>query len=279
MLLKDALKETLGGWQEDADPAWRHVFRDVTLDFDGMDPELEIEPWEPIFPSRKGKHLPGEPTGAHILRAFDGLPPENIRCVVLGQDPYPCPAFSTGRAFEAGNIANWRELDKMFSKSVRAFIQLVVAARTGCPEYASEFGKWWTLLSDLEAGRLALETPSELADRWVTSGTLLLNSSLTISRFKVEIDRHQSHGHLPLWRPLLLAVLRHLSKQDVPTVYLAFGETAKDTIGRAGLPNNPDQRVIERPHPAFAGELLACGNPFTACNAHLEQMGEGPIDW
>ena len=59
-----------------------------------------------------------------MFRAFDGIAPEDVRCVILGQDPYPCPAFATGRAFEAGNVARWRELDKMFSPSVRAVVQL-----------------------------------------------------------------------------------------------------------------------------------------------------------
>ena len=86
--------------------------------------------------------MPGEPNGAHMLRAFDGIRPEEVRCVLLGQDPYPCPAFSTGRAFEAGNTGTWRELDKMFSRSVRAFMMQIAAARTGNTELVSTFGQW-----------------------------------------------------------------------------------------------------------------------------------------
>jgi uracil-DNA glycosylase len=63
------------------------------------------------------------PVGAHMLRAFEGIPPHHVRCVILGQAPYRAPDFATDRAFETGNVASWRELDKMFSKSVRAFIQ------------------------------------------------------------------------------------------------------------------------------------------------------------
>ena len=56
----------------------------------------------------------GAPKGAHIFHAFDGIRPDDVRVVVLGQDPYPSPDFSTGRDFEAGNVADWRELEKMF---------------------------------------------------------------------------------------------------------------------------------------------------------------------
>ena len=97
---------------------------------------LALEPWEPIFPARKGKHYPGAPSGAHIFHAFDRLEPDRVRVVVLGQDPYPCGAFSTGRAFEAGNVASWRELEKMFSVSVRTFMLMIAAARTGDESYA-----------------------------------------------------------------------------------------------------------------------------------------------
>ncbi len=251
----------------------------MSLNFDGVDPELELEPWEPIFPTRRKKCLPGEPAGAHIFRAFDNLPPKNVRCVVLGQDPYPCPAFSTGRAFEAGNTASWGELDKMFSKSVRTLIQLIVAARTGCSSYASDFEEWANLLSEIESGRVELEAPSDLADRWVASGTLLVNSSLTITRFQVDGDPHQSKGHLPLWRPLLTAVLRYLASRGTPTVFIGFGEVAAQTIRCAGLSKGKCRRIVSCPHPAFAEELLGAENPFLLCNAHLAEMGETPIDW
>ena len=76
------------------------------LDFDAIDPELTLEAWEPVFPARRGRTFLGAPKGAHIFHAFDGIAPADVRCVILGQDPYPCAAFSTGRAFEAGNVAS-----------------------------------------------------------------------------------------------------------------------------------------------------------------------------
>jgi choline dehydrogenase-like flavoprotein len=94
------------------------------------------------------------PVGAHMLRAFEGIPPH--------------------RAFEAGNVASWRELDKMFSKSVRAFIQQIVAARTGDSGYARNFADRPKTLAAIESGAVALEPASQLAQRWVDDGVLLL---------------------------------------------------------------------------------------------------------
>ena len=279
--LRSALRHTLRGWQEDVEPAWRDVVRSVALAYGDVDPTLEIEPWEPIFPARRGAVFPGAPAGAHMLRAFDGIAPEDARCVILGQDPYPCPAFATGRAFEAGNVAQWRELDKMFSPSVRAFIQAIIAARTGEARYARRFADWPATLAAIESGAVDLEAPDALADRWVASGVLLLNSSLTLSRFQRKVDPHQLRGHLPLWRPLMIRVIEHLAGKGTPIVLMGFGDAAAETIQAAGLggPDASDRRVILRPHPAEADAFLAMENPFTLCNRRLQAMGAAAVDW
>ena len=283
MRLKDALAETLAGWREDLDPAWRGVLGGVEPGFDAVDPSLTVEAWEPIFPARRGRAFPGAPPGTHVFRAFDGIAPEDVRCVVLGQDPYPCPAFATGRAFEAGNVASWRELDKMFSPSVRAIVQHVVAARTGEARYAEGFERWPSTLADIESGRVELEPPAALADRWVASGVLLLNSALTLSRFDPDIGPHQARGHLPLWRPLLLAVLRHLAaRRTAPLFCIGFGDAAASLLHGAGLDEaDPPAhvRVALRPHPAAASELFALENPLSLCSRHLESMDAAPVDW
>jgi len=285
--LKDAFGQTFAGWREDVEPAWWSVLDGVDLGFDAVDPALTLEPWEPIFPARRGRAFPGAPPGAHVFRAFDGLDPADVRCVVLGQDPYPCPAFATGRAFEAGNVASWRELDKMFSPSVRVLIQLVAAARTGDDRCAAGFERWPSLLADVEGGRVRLEAPSALADRWVGSGVLLLNSALTLSRFERDVSPHQARGHLPFWRPVLLAVLRHLAARRAPLTCIGFGDAAASLLVEAGLDGDDGAgadgagpaSIILRPHPAAAGELLALENPFSLCNRHLEAVGGTPIDW
>ena len=111
------------------------------------------------------------------------------------------------------------------------------------------------------------------------SGVLLLNSSLTLSRFRVEVDPHQSLGHLPLWRPLILAVLRRLAAGNAPLVIIALGDAASDNARRAKVGDRDGVLVIDLPHPAFSDAFLARENPFLACNAHLERMGGDPVDW
>ncbi|MCP4319036.1 MAG: uracil-DNA glycosylase [Hyphomicrobiales bacterium] len=278
--LIDALREMLAGWQEDLPEPWQVVLSGTELGFNECDPDLELEHWEPIFPARRDRVFPGAPKGAHIFRAFDGIAPQDVRCVILGQDPYPEPDFATGRAFECGNVAAWRELGKMFSKSVRVFVQLICAARTGQDEYAQSFENWPSLLADIEAERIDLEPAARLADRWVKDGVLLLNSSLTLSRFSVKPDPHQVRGHLPVWRPLLSRVLDYLANTGRPVVFMAFGDAAADCLRAAGL-NQPKPPVytIMRPHPADADGVMAQENPFLVCNRLLETAGDRPVAW
>ncbi len=274
--LRQAMESVLAGWQGDLPPEWQPVAAGVTLGFADVDPMLAHEDWEPVFPARRGRGFPGAPKGAHMFHAFDDIAPNQVRCVLLGQDPYPCAAFSTGRAFEAGNVAEWRELNKMFSVSIRCFMQQIVAARSGDPAYAGSFAGWPRTLADIEAGRLAIEPASRLADRWVGQGVLLLNSSLTLSRFQVSIDPHQSRGHLPIWRPFIVAVLKALAARGTPLVCAGFGDAAADTLALAGV--NPNHTVL-RPHPARGDEYLALPNPFIACNQMLAAMDSEAIAW
>ena len=281
MRLNDAMQEILSGWATDLDPAWAPVIGDVGLDFSAIDPDLTLEPWEPVFPARRGKQFPGAPPGTHMLRAFDGIAPADVRCVILAQDPYPEPGFATGRAFEAGNVAAWRELDKMFSKSVRAFVQLIVAARTGDPGYAASFEDWPRTLAAIENGTVTLEAADRLAQRWVDQGVLLLNSALTLSRFAVDFHPHQVRGHLPLWRPLMQRVLTHLDDLGTPIVFIGLGEFAIDVLSSAGIDASgpPPSRCIQVNHPSTGNALLGGDNPFILCNQYLEAAGAGPISW
>jgi uracil-DNA glycosylase len=281
MRLREAMAETLAGWEDDLPDVWQAALGPIGDHFDCVDADLEFEAWEPIFPARRGRHFPGQPKGAHALAAFDGITPHGVRCMILGQDPYPEPGFATGRAFEAGNLAGWDELDKMFSKSIRAYMQLIVAARTGDDRLAASFDQWPTVRAILNDPAMHFECPSAIGDRWVREGALLLNASLTLSRFQVGIDPHQSRGHLPFWRPLMLRTIEMLLARKAPIVFIGFGAAAADIFKEAGLAEGLSDGAgcVLREHPAFADNVLGKPNPFLLCNTYLERMGALPIAW
>ena len=279
-----ALSEMLEGWIDDLSPAWRDVFVGTELGLDDIDPDLELCAHEPIYPTRKTYSHPESPEGAHIFRAFDDIEPNDVRCVLLGQDPYPSIEFSTGRAFEVGSYRSWRNLEEMFTHSLRCFTQCVCAARSERPALARNTSGWKDTIDLIESGEIDLESPPDLVQRWVDQGVLLVNSSLTISRFEVAGHPHQLRGHIPLWRPFIVRLLRYLIEdRPVPVVVVLFGDVAKSahqaTITELADASIVEESTVATEHPAAGDDFLKNGNPLTQCNSILVSRGERPIDW
>ena len=243
-----------------------------------------LHAWEPIFPSRRSFSLPGEPHGAHMLRAFDGLAPRDVRCVVLGQDPYPNIAFCTGRAFESGEHRTWRDLANMRSRSMRCLVQSIHAFRSGPMPHTKDVAGWSATLAAIEAPGNDFPAPGELAQSWVDQGVLLLNASLTISRFAIDGDPHQTNGHLALWRPVIGHLLRYFAhRPGQPVVFLLFGRAAQYAATASGVVQggsmNGHPAIVAAPHPAEGNDFLKGSNPFVQCNRKLEAMNAEPILW
>ncbi len=283
MFLRQALQQLLADWQADLPADWRRILRHTELALDAVDNKLELHPWEPIFPSRRDFSLPGEPPGAHLLRAFDGLPPDAVRCVVVGQDPYPDISFSTGRAFEVGKYQSWSGLSDMFSSSMRSLIQCIYALRSGQPHYAENSAAWRKTLRAIEDPANNFPTTTKLVQEWVDQGVLLLNASLTISRFSVSGDPHQIRGHLPLWRPVMARLIRYFAcEAEQPVVFFLCGEPAQQAAIASGIvkPDSIDKHplIVTSPHPAAGDEFLRL-NPFARCNQKLLAVQSQAIRW
>ena len=286
--LRDAMQEMLAGWPDDLDAAWRPILGGTALGFEEIDPALELAVGEPIFPSRRHRSLLGAPPGAHIFKAFDGVDPAGVRCVVVGQDPHPSVGQATGVGFEFGQLASWQALDAPVAHELsllltRTLFQLVVAHRSGDPGYAESIDQWHRARDDFGVGPRAIEPMASLVDGWKGQGVLLLNTSLTLTRFSLDIDPHYSRGHRPLWAPLLRAVLEYLLDRDRALVIIGFG-TLADSALRSVIParvlgSEGHVAYLDYPHPAEGDALLRRGNPLTTCNMRLAERGAQPIRW
>jgi uracil-DNA glycosylase len=110
-----------------------------------------------------------------------------------------------------------------------------------------------------------------------------LNSALTLSRFQVSLDPHQALGHLPLWRPLIVGVLRHLAASRQPLVCIGFGKAAAQALHQAGIGNRDEKDAVASAiildHPADGDATLAGENPFVECNRRLSDVGAEPVAW
>ncbi len=293
--LRRALEEMLDGWREDLDPGWRTALAGVEPAFAAVDPALEHESWEPIFPARKGKTIPGAPPRAHIFRALDGVDPGHVRALVIGQDPYPNVSWATGRAFEQGDLTEWLPNPRLISDSLERIIPSVAAARTGNREYtdpAHAARAWARVTGDLASGTLKLPSPSTIFDGWQRQGVVFLNSGLTLSRFERGGSAQQLRGHIPLWQPIVRAILRHVATRPAGhVVFMLWGKVARDLFDASGIEAAAKQagtwqtrvRTAEHGHPAAVTGGVPLffrePNPFLAANQALQEMGQSAIDW
>lgn len=184
---------------------------------------------------------------AQVFRALQLTPPESVRVVILGQDPYHGAGQAQGLAF-----------------SVPAGCKLPPSLRNIYKELAGDIGRGGRPSGDLQA--------------WARQGVLLLNTTLT-----VEDGEPQSHARQG-WEALTDALIAHVSAQAAPVIFLLWGAPAQRKLGlidtaRHGVltANHPSPLSALRPPQPFIG----CRH-FSQANAWLAAhrlAGGGPIDW
>lgn len=151
------------------------------------------------------------PLRENVFRALELTPPEAVRCVILGQDPYHGAGQAHGLAF-----------------SVPAGVRVPPSLRNIFKELHDDVGVPVPPSGDLSA--------------WAQRGVLLLNAILT-----VEDGKPLAHKDLG-WQWFTSAVLRHLCEREQPIVYFLWGKNAQDAA--KGLPFNGLQRVVRSAHPS-----------------------------
>jgi len=283
MNLREALNEFATGWKDDLSPAWRNALANVDPNPLGVARTLTFAATEPIYPARRNVVLVGARADAHVFRAFDGVEPSQVRCVLIGQDPYPTLSRATGRAFEQGDIAAWAGQSSMVASSLRALLRMLVTARTGNP--AALKMSWSSFVKF--AATISLESPRDLFDRLQSQGVLCLNAGLTITRYKPGGAPEQTKGHIPFWRPVVGQVLRSLAtRQAGHVVFLCLGQFAQKLLKSERVESDAlaagtwgtRATLVALPHPVAPG-FAGGPNPFLAVNAGLATLGATPISW
>ena len=182
------------------------------------------------------------PPRTHAFNAFELVPPESVRCVILGQDPYPTPGHAHGLAFSVPTGQLW-------ARSLK--------------NIAAEFES--DLCRPLKSSDL---TP------WARSGVLLANTALTV-------QAGSPGAHAKQWRAFTYAWVTALAALDTPRVWVLWGKHAQKygPLIRAG--KSRTQVCIETPHPSplSARRGFFGSRPFSRVNAELTRLGAVPIDW
>ncbi len=283
MNLRDALIDYSLDWRNDLSQKWRTILSGMTPDALGVLDTLTFATTEPIYPTRRGNVLAGARADAHVFRAFDDLEPSKVRCVLIGQDPYPALSRATGRSFEQGDLNTWVGKGSSVASSLRVLLRMLVATRTGNPAVLK---MTWANFVKFTAS-IQLESPRDLFDHIQAQGVLCLNAGLTITRYKSGGAPEQTKGHLPFWKPVVGQVLRSIAtRNDGHVVFLCLGQFAQKLLvservkADATTAGTWGTRAIDLalPHPVAPG-FISGVNPFVAVNGKLVSMGAPAIDW
>ena len=180
------------------------------------------------------------PPGSQIFRAFDLTPVENLKVVILGQDPYHGPGQAHGLSF-----------------SVSAGVPAPPSLKNIFKEIESDLGVKMSGYPDLE--------------KWARHGVLLLNAVLT-----VRAGAAASHSKIG-WEEFTDAVIRYISDNCEGVVFLLWGNFARS---KSALIDRSRHHVLEAAHPSplARGAFFGCRH-FSQTNDILKSKGLQPIDW
>jgi uracil-DNA glycosylase len=181
------------------------------------------------------------PPGALIFNAFDTTPFDQVKVVILGQDPYHNPGEAMGLCF-----------------SVPKGVKIPPSLQNIYKEIHDDLG-------------LPIPTHGDLT-HWAQQGVFLLNAMLT-----VEKNKPASHGAAG-WQNFTDAVIRLLSEKKEGLVFILWGKFAQ---GKEVFIDKNRHWVLKAAHPspfsATAG-FFGCRH-FSKTNDYLKKRGLQPIDW
>lgn len=181
------------------------------------------------------------PAGPDIFNAFAFTPLDQVKVVLLGQDPYHGPGQAHGLSFSVPD---------------------------GVPAPPSLVNMFKELQSDCN---LPIPQTGNL-ESWARQGVLLLNASLT-----VEAQKANSHAQIG-WSYFTDAVIHSISEHCPAVVFLLWGRFAQS---KTGLIDGNKHLILKAAHPsplsAYNG-FFGCRH-FSKTNEWLKERGLAPIDW
>jgi uracil-DNA glycosylase len=179
------------------------------------------------------------PTGRHVLRAF-GAPLDDVRVLIVGQDPYPTPGHPIGLSFAVDPQV--RPVPRSLQNIYR--------------ELADDLGIVAPVHGDL--------TP------WSRNGVMLLNRVLTVQPGAPA--SHRGKG----WEEVTDHAIRTLVDRGGPLVAILWG---RDAQGLKPLLGDTPTIESVHPSPLSASRGFFGSKPFSRANTLLAEQGARPVDW
>jgi uracil-DNA glycosylase len=179
------------------------------------------------------------PAGPNVLRAFT-QPFDDVRVLIVGQDPYPTPGHAVGLSFSVA--PDVRPLPPSLVNIFR--------------EYSDDLGYPAPSNGDLSP--------------WAERGVLLLNRALTVA--PRQPAAHRGKG----WEQVTEQAIRALAARSQPMVAILWGRDARNL--RPMLGDVPCVESAH-PSPMSARNGFFGSRPFSRANALLTELGADPVDW
>ena len=180
------------------------------------------------------------PPGSQIFKAFELTPLDNLKVVILGQDPYHGPGQAHGLSF-----------------SVPEGVLAPPSLKNIFKEIETDMGIRMSGYPNLE--------------KWARQGVLMLNAVLT-----VRAGAAASHSRIG-WEQFTDSVIRHISDNCDGVVFLLWGNFARS---KRELIDVSRHHVLEAAHPSplARGAFFGCRH-FSRTNEILSSQGKTPVDW
>lgn len=208
-----------------------------------LKPEFELEYMQKLklFLAEEIKKYKIYPDHTNTFNAFKLCPLDQIKVVILGQDPYHGPGQAHGLCF-----------------SVQAGIQAPPSLQNIFKELNRDFGYPIAPTGDLS--------------KWAQQGVFLLNTVLSVRAG--EANSHAGQG----WEQFTDQVIRIINSETTNTVFMLWGNPAKR---KKEMIDANKHLILEAVHPsplsAHRG-FIGCGH-FSKANQYLASKGLSPIDW
>ena len=211
---------------------------------------------EPVLATAEARQLGGflvaeEQAGKQIypprgcrLKALELTPLDEVKVVILGQDPYHGPGQAMGLCFSV-------------PEGVKIPPSLV------------------NIYKELEADLGVARADHGDLSKWARQGVLLLNNTLTVEAAKA--GSHAKRG----WDAITDACVAAVAARDQPSVFILWGSHAQAKAKRIAGLREGQHCVIESPHPSplSAHRGFFGSKPFSRTNAFLSDHGREAIDW
>ncbi|MGF2096627.1 uracil-DNA glycosylase [Mammaliicoccus lentus] len=211
---------------------WQEIFHNIKEqhDFSEMEAFLE-EAYQntTVYPARE-----------NVYQAFDLTPLDNVKVVILGQDPYHGPNQAHGLAFSV-------QPDAKFPPSLR------------------------NIYKELESDIGCKRTSPHLQD-WAKEGVLLLNTVLTV-------EAHKVHSHKNIgWEIFTNEIIKSISRELEDVVFILWGKPAQEKIKLIDTERHHIIKSVH-PSPLSAHRGFFGSKPFSETNQFLKSKGKEPINW